>query len=180
MSPFSLPPWNRRSNGMRDYRFSSIAVPTFLPCFSGGLLAVARSGSDIEMSKPLSQITKAEDAFSSRLTVQRSPAMQTIIWKRLPKSVRSQASLSSWDFLWNAYGRLISDRMHQKLHYLAGHMHMIYFLPGCWKRKYGHFGPVSIFLEGQCVWKVQGTVWHFGKCAFLLSCWVRLTLTPVW
>lgn len=33
---------------------------------------MARSRSDIEMSKPLSQITRAEDAFSGRLTVQRS------------------------------------------------------------------------------------------------------------
>ncbi len=57
---------------MRDYSFSSITVPTLLPCFSGGRLAVARSRSDIEMSKPLSQITRAEDAFSGRLTVQRS------------------------------------------------------------------------------------------------------------
>lgn len=36
------------------------------------LLTVACGGSDIEMSKPLTQITRAEDAFSGCLTARRS------------------------------------------------------------------------------------------------------------
>lgn len=95
MSPFLFLSWNRGSNGMRDYRFSSITAPTFVPCFSGGLLAVARSRSDIEMSKPLSQITSAEDAFSGRLTVQSSLLRRQSFGRAMPKSACSQASPST-------------------------------------------------------------------------------------
>lgn len=112
--------WNRKSNGMTDYRFSSVDVLTFLPCVLGGLLAVAHSRSDIEMSKPLSQITTAENVFSGCLTMQHSPLRTQSFRERLPKSACSQAPLSSSTF--SETHMIISDQicMHQTLHYLAG------------------------------------------------------------
>lgn len=143
--------WNRKSNGMTDYRFSSVDVLTFLPCVLGGLLAVAHSRSDIEMSKPLSQITTAENVFSGCLTMQHSPLRTQSFRERLPKSACSQAPLSSSTF--SETHMIISDQicMHQMIHYLAGPWTNL--LPGCWKRKCGHFGPIYYVWGEQCLWR---------------------------
>lgn len=117
---FSFLPCNRESNGMRDYRFSSITVPTFSPCFSRYLLAVVHSGSDIEMSKPLSQITRAEDAFSGRLTMRRSPLCRQSFGSGCQKSLRSQGC--SFNILWKPYGHFISGALYQILRYLYANL----------------------------------------------------------
>lgn len=135
---------------MRDYRFSSVTAPPFffLPCFSRYLLAVARSGSDIEMSKPLSQITRAEDVFSGRLTMWRSPLcrqsfgggcqkisqLSGLLFQRCPLSenhmVISYQVLCIWYYvicvvIWIG-GRILD---------------MSHFLPGWCKEKCDYVGP---------------------------------------
>lgn len=51
-----------REGGITDS--AALLLQNFVHCFSGCELTPALSGSVIEMSKPLSQITRAEDAFS--------------------------------------------------------------------------------------------------------------------
>lgn len=94
-------------------------LQTFATCILGAVLAVARGRSDIEMSKPLSQITRGRGCVQWLFNNATLPPMNTIILKCLPKSAPSLASLSPSSFSGTPYGHFRSDSTHQMRYYLA-------------------------------------------------------------
>lgn len=120
----SLLSWNRRTNEITD----CINVLTPPPRFSGDLLAVDHSRSDIEMSNPFCGITRADNVFSGSLTMQHSPC------DRNHFEAAKISLFSGFSFIVPLHLHFKSDCYTSGDTLLGRRPRHINLLPGCWKR----------------------------------------------